>query len=378
MRWFATDKVSDEKHRNSHEEVRSRCLSESSALLAHATTKSLSVSDDVVSCLTKSQEIERNCAWNSDLEAQFWNAARQLSAATYPVTAENIESTHPAFGTPTLTSRVLGTNRCLSMAQHAERRTRSWTLLVVLVVLFWQIYWFFGQSLTDEYKEIRSELAKVSESKSMTDSELEKRTRLAAVGRALNKINFLPFFKEKEAEQLNTDIQPSEEPTPAVLARTPIPTEITRNQQIELFIMENQLQVIYGYFLPILYGWLGACVYVLRSLSAEIRNLRYALVSDTYNRIRMYLGALIGLAVVALWDQLVGTSNAIGVLSPNSGKTVANSAVELTPMAFAFVAGYSVEMFFFTIDRLIATFTASEVHVLTDGSTVRERRSKDG
>jgi len=264
------------------------------------------------------------------------------------------------------------------MAQHAERRTRSWTLLVVLVVLFWQIYWFFGQSLTDEYKEIRSELAKVSESKSMTDSELEKRTRLAAVGRALNKINFLPFFKEKEAEQLNTDIQPSEEPTPAVLARTPIPTEITRNQQIELFIMENQLQVIYGYFLPILYGWLGACVYVLRSLSAEIRNLRYALVSDTYNRIRMYLGALIGLAVVALWDQLVGTSNAIGVLSPNSGKTVANSAVELTPMAFAFVAGYSVEMFFFTIDRLIATFTASEVHVLTDGSTVRERRSKDG
>lgn len=94
-----------------------------------------------------------------------------------------------------------------------------------------------------------------------------------------------------------------------------------------------------GFLLPLLYGMLGAIAYVLRRLSdetsGEARTLkrRYSL--------RVPIGALSGLA--AGW-----------LLQPATGSVSAS----LSPFALAFVAGYSADLVFAAMDRIVAAFSA--------------------
>ncbi|MGY2811958.1 hypothetical protein [Bradyrhizobium sp. USDA 4506] len=96
-----------------------------------------------------------------------------------------------------------------------------------------------------------------------------------------------------------------------------------------------------GFLLPLLYGMLGAIAFVLRrlsdeSLSGEARTLkrRYSL--------RVPIGALSGLA--AGW-----------LLQPATGSMTAS----LSPFALAFVAGYSADLVFAAMDRIVAAFSAA-------------------
>jgi|tagenome__1003787_1003787.scaffolds.fasta_scaffold20728333_1 hypothetical protein len=98
------------------------------------------------------------------------------------------------------------------------------------------------------------------------------------------------------------------------------------------------------FLLPVLYGMLGAVAFVLRRLSDETQ--APALLRDPRNRysLRVPIGALSGLA--AGW-----------LLQPAAG-TVASS---LSPFAIAFVAGYSAELVFTAMDRIVSAFTSPQV-----------------
>jgi hypothetical protein len=57
------------------------------------------------------------------------------------------------------------------------------------------------------------------------------------------------------------------------------------------------LAVLQGYLLPLLYGWIGATAYVVRSLSREARERLYRRENDTAYTLRIFLGSLAGLAI---------------------------------------------------------------------------------
>lgn len=95
----------------------------------------------------------------------------------------------------------------------------------------------------------------------------------------------------------------------------------------------NALQV---YFLPLLYGLLGAATYVLRTLSMEIKTLIYSYDSEIRFRLRLSLGALGGMAIG--W-----------FLKPDDADALAS----LSPMAIAFLVGYNVEVLFAVMDKFI-------------------------
>lgn len=99
------------------------------------------------------------------------------------------------------------------------------------------------------------------------------------------------------------------------------------------------LTILQVFVLPFLYGFLGTCVYILRSLANDIRRNSFS--SDMGYRLRMSLGALAGVA--AAW-----------VLTPEDSARMAT----LSPFSIAFIAGYGVEILFSAMDRLINSLSS--------------------
>lgn len=104
-----------------------------------------------------------------------------------------------------------------------------------------------------------------------------------------------------------------------------------------------KLEILSTYLLPLLYGLLGACAYVLRSVTAEVKAEVFSRTSDVSYRLRLMLGLVAGLSIG--WF-LHPTEKDAGLLA------------SLSPLALAFVAGYSVELLFAALDRIVNAFSS--------------------
>jgi hypothetical protein len=105
------------------------------------------------------------------------------------------------------------------------------------------------------------------------------------------------------------------------------------------------LQILQTYVLPLLYGWVGSMAFVLRSLIVAVKNKTFRVEFNVEYRLRVYLGLLAGLVIG--W-----------FLSPKSDSHQFGVA-DLTPAAVSFLAGYSVEILFSTMDRIVAGFVTA-------------------
>ena len=112
------------------------------------------------------------------------------------------------------------------------------------------------------------------------------------------------------------------------------------------FEAKEVLSIFQVYILPLLYGWVGAMAYVLRRMIKGVQDLTYRRVYDVEFSLRVYLGVLAGVAIG--WFFKPEATNAAG-----GGVSLSS----LTPFALSFVAGYSVELLFTAMDRLVAAFT---------------------
>ena len=91
----------------------------------------------------------------------------------------------------------------------------------------------------------------------------------------------------------------------------------------------------YNAFVPMLLGALGACTYVLRLVSDEIKETTFSKTSPIRNVVRVALGALAGV-VIGFGGIVTGTG--------------------LSSAALAFIAGYAVEPVFSTLDGIAERF----------------------
>jgi hypothetical protein len=102
------------------------------------------------------------------------------------------------------------------------------------------------------------------------------------------------------------------------------------------------LDILQQYVLPLLYGLLGATAFVIRTISQQARDRLYRAENEAGYYLRMWLGVLGGLAIG--WF-IKPTGGSIGALSP---------------LALAFVAGYSVDLLFTAMDRIVGAFSGPE------------------
>jgi hypothetical protein len=107
------------------------------------------------------------------------------------------------------------------------------------------------------------------------------------------------------------------------------------------------------YVLPLLLGLLGAIVFVLREISREIRAKIFLPNHTESYRIRLYLGMIAGLTFAWLFSWIIpaGSESGLGAASP---------------LAIAFMVGYSVEILFSALDRIIGSMTKKKETEKTD------------
>ena len=130
-----------------------------------------------------------------------------------------------------------------------------------------------------------------------------------------------------------------------------IPTYLELNQS------EQTLRLISEFILPLLYGLLGACVYVLRDLTNTISSVTFSKATLINYNLRLIMGPLVGIAVGLFLGS--STSNLFLGSSPEANPSSLGNATSmnsLSTVGFAFLAGYSVEVLFSALDKLVSAF----------------------
>jgi hypothetical protein len=313
------------------------------AMLCDANKKAIQVPADVVAVITAARNASA-AQLPSDLEARFWNAYGLLSSSIKP-------------------------------AEQARRFYR-WVFYVVLAsLLLFQFVFTAGDHLRTKLTEVEKQIVEVRgrstapastqagtpapASATLTQESADSVTRqlqqsriayhrlsadvVAFVSKPLGWLGgFSEFYgareklKAQRGAETDATAQESEAHYTDVRAR-----------------LDLILVFLGGYVLPMLYGLLGACAFVLRKLSDEIDKLTYAHDARVRYALRLNIGLLSGLAIG--W-----------FVKPASGDP---SLVSLSPLALAFVAGYGSELFFVALDRLVQAFAPSQGAAST---TVRE------
>ena len=355
--------------------------------------------------------------WTSEEEAQFFADFRVLSRAFLPVTVGSIcDSREDTSGTY---RQYIWWGAPITPAAAIVRRFTLCTLVALVTLLAVQIVWLVGYDLTDRIRTLQKEQlaaatapaladAAASEQKAKTAQEIATDSDKAATtaeqaanaARAAAHSPGAPADAAQNLKDAEAAAKTAREKADSAKAAAADAARLAersrsadRKRQEDDQNREMQIQVIsqmltlwtdlfrgmplfsrdleagtddlgYGnpgmlrnnqnlvissivvtilqtYCLPLLYGFLGTCAYVLRQLTIETRARTFRRDEEIGYWLRIFLGILAGLAVG--W-----------FLRPEASQD--GFVRGLTPFALSFLAGYSVEVLFAGMDRLVAAF----------------------
>ncbi|MDQ6961035.1 MAG: hypothetical protein Q9M28_00695 [Mariprofundaceae bacterium] len=341
---MSKDNVIDHTYLHQH-------VDDAQLLLAYASENGLSVGHQISSDILASRYHFYEGTVDQEVEIQFWKAYDQLAQVIQPVSIESLKATklHPKNHKPSFFARLTG-NAHLSQAQHTIRKYQLLTLVVLLVLIMVQVYWLINTKIVTAISYDLPKQSSAIKEKALS----EIKTLLIAADSDEN--------HEKIADSLD-DLKTLYEDELADIDKSRVayyqalkvwslcPESICDTSDFENsgFVMVQQttkftLEPIQQYLLPLLYGWLGALAYVLRSLTREISEITYTSESREHYRLRIQLGALSGLAIG--WF-LLGDSGGQAELGG------------LSALAISFVAGYSVELLFSVMDKMVESVRKS-------------------
>jgi hypothetical protein len=333
-----------------------RALEEAMLILAYTSERGIAVETAVAQTIVRAKYLEKEDKWAAADESEFWVAYNQISQVIRPVTIESIRATFDTLQEPNWFYRLLGlkNRRVTSQAQKAVRRYTWMGLTWLVLMLTVQIYSLIGSTLMNN-------LASTDQKMQAVEKEIADLTTL---GQGNPNAILLATQKQTTLDALGANLQNSAE----LLAswQKPINALILKDKYYSLDTLRSRekvaengvinqdrvdiinrikqvgqypILIISLYVLPLLYGLLGAYAFVLRTLNEDIKTMVYSSDSDIKYVLRIHLGALAGLAV--------------GLFFVPEDTTTAVLPISLSPLALAFLAGYSVEFFFSAMDRFI-------------------------
>ncbi|TCV85122.1 hypothetical protein [Sulfurirhabdus autotrophica] len=320
-------------------------------LLAYATEQGSNVDEALMATIVHSKHIlASRTTLTEDEESAFWYAYRKLCIATAPVSYQSLEATNPRLG-------VMGN---VSDAGKAVLRYQGFTISFIVILLLFQVYWVFLSTLVDDSRRIHKEIieiqvaANIQEKKDPTSAQQNTQTiendpkyidlwhRWQANLALLSKADIVgKFFKgtiEEAAKNAPEDLK-------LYISKNKDYLEAAQQMQTGAI----SLTIMSLYILPILYGLIGASAYVLRTLSQQIKTRTFTRASKIRLQLRIVLGALAGFSIA--W--FVGGDDSV---------KIAGNTAPLTPLALAFLAGYSIELLFSAMDTLVEAFTQGRAH----------------
>lgn len=307
-------------------------INESQSLLAYAARSGITIDVGMVSTITATAAkfSGGSGSLTDQEETTFWMAFDTLAKTLAPVTVSSIMAT---MDSNTATDkRFLGMHIMRwSPARWAvfQYTMLAYAALVILIPI--QIYWLVGVVITTDiqttettYTQLQSSVDKSEQKdKQMTHQQFQ-------IESGYKLLEIWSSFWEKSVEKLAPACNGVDAEHSGVCMKT------SREKSASVV-----LRILQQYFLPMLYGLLGATVYILRTLANQIRARCYSNSCDIDFRIRLFLGTLGGL--VSAW-----------FLTPDVANGIFKS---LSPFAIAFLTGYSVELMFAAMDRIISMVT---------------------
>ncbi len=374
----------------------SKAVEEAQLLVVYISNEGLDVEPEIIKKIVESKYLLRNKKWTPETEFNFWMAYNTLASIVKPVTINSLKSIKPLSKS--------GKKKVKSKARKAVFQYRMFAVCALAALLAIQIYWLIGTSATTKLKTLFSEkvalkleIEKIKNLKGLNlvkaridniavdekvhthDPDLERLgAKITTIQqeqdahyellRSWNKVwlavmnkdefdgkvrNYFAFKLRREKEQIVNNIKKIEaQKVKNADTGSALKALYKKKMDLELQLQHNKsrnrlflnkiaagyvTETIQMYFLPLLYGLLGACMFVLRSLSREIKELTYTAESDINYRLRITTGALAGLSIG--W-----------FLTPDSDKALSG----LSTFALSFLCGYSVEVLFSLMDKIIS------------------------
>jgi hypothetical protein len=344
--------------------------SDADLLIEYLTHQGVTVRPEVLAAVEQLRDEEVAKHSTPAARTAFCGAYSELARQASPVTAESLRACSEDCAGE-WKRWPWSVPRKVSEADRAVLRHHTWASVALIVLLVVQSYWLVGSTLISGIRkqDQRADAAQVAVTNAST----------ATPGPSAN-----PTIASEEEAKEDTHVwllsawsaiwkwvpdlyRRWSAPTPVTDGSVPPATTSSAvaapNKLWELYIgTKFVLQILQTYVLPLVYGWVGAMAFVLRSLIVAVKNKTFRLELNVEYRLRVYLGLLAGL-VIGWFLSPKGDARQFGV-------------ADLTPAAISFVAGYSVEILFSTMDRIVAGFvTAFGGSTLQTPQTPKETRS---
>jgi hypothetical protein len=288
-------------------------LLEDAELLAGYATR-YGVSNGLEASLTVARARKRfseRALLDDDEQQQLCAAFRTLAEAVAPVTPASIQASLKRYGHP-----VGRKQKSLSTIEI----TRRWyyAIAACIILFVFQALWTVGSNLLSAALPPASPTEQGS-----SDYSLRRQNAVEALTPWVKLTKFLDFddWNHPESKVDLTD---------------------KNRQYTEITEAKNRMDLLQQFILPLLYGWIGALAYILKSLSEQIRLWTYRKENSVLCDLRMLLGMVAGLAIGWFFKPSGTEVNGVGLVSP---------------FALAFLAGYSVDLLFTLMDRVVATFS---------------------
>ena len=264
-------------------------LEDAELLVEFAARNGIEVSGDVVECITTTRAALLKGNVGEKDEAKFYDAYTKLAHSLGKVTVSSIRDSRPEFGTERPKYIWFGGKERLSNAQRAVNRARWQTIIGLVILLIVQIYWLWGSTLVDNLRGVESRYAELKKTNLDNATEQDKANVAAEKSNLFSRFTTLDSLLRDWSSVWGV-IGSSQKPN-YVDVESVYPAHILLRVPAE-----NRLTVFQIYVLPLLYGWVAACAYVLRQLVIETRDRTYQSESR-WRPFRLLLGALSGLAV---------------------------------------------------------------------------------
>ena len=342
-------------------------LNVSGTVLRFAAENRQDLDTNIVAQITAALDAKEANTWDQNTATTFWDAYRQLCVLIQPVTVDSLRATREPLAAPNWQVWRLGD----SLARRSA--TRYLTLLIVLLVLAVTLGFLAsiqtklvteveklissGDELTEKmvaevdsldtvigtrkFSEVtkpgqqggisNDQIKMISALKSQLTQEDHLITQMLQKTQALVRISSFGFRRYDYGEGNFTP------PDDLDAVRVGIQNYYQSREVLTKILLQKSIitNIITTTILPIVLGLMGACAYVVRLISDQIKDNTFSTTSPVRHTVRIALGGLAGV--------VIGFAGMINLGS-------------LSPSALAFIAGYAIEPVFSTLDGIAAKF----------------------
>jgi hypothetical protein len=346
-----------------------KALNDASLLIKYAAESPKTLPENIMMPIALAWKAREDSAWSPDISSKFWTAYSTLCDLLKPVTLDTISASEPVKSRRWV---FFGDYVEQTLAQRAASRYRIVLFLLLATAVIFGFVVSTTTKMSDDIKDfvvrgntaameaaaaiatIKGELDKItppvdnSLQLSLDDSRIsaDTKSKITSLREKLQEMYYAADMINERASQIEAILSFSTKNKYATGDLSRLPTLQDGYDNIRDYYQTRRvlgappqvvfiLNSLYNALVPMLFGAIGACTYVLRLISDQIRETTFSPTSPVRHSVRVLLGALSGFAV------------GLGGIVTSAG---------LSAAALAFVSGYAVEPVFATMDSIAEKF----------------------